>query len=163
MISRLGLTPGAAAEPSVIVAGPSDVFGAAISPDGRWLAYVSAEGSHFEVFVQSFASSGGRAQVSTSGGTEPHWSPDGRALYYLHNDELLAVPLEPGAAYVPGRPTTLFSGVVYVSIDSAETYHVAPAGDRFIMMRPTDTHAAAQEVRTVLNWFADLTRAVSGK
>ena len=163
MISRLGLGPGAAAEPSVIVTTPSDVFGAAISPDGRWLAYVSAEGSHREVFVQSFVSSGGRAQVSTSGGAEPHWSPDGRSLYYLHNDELLAVPLEPGAAFVPGRPKTLFGGVVYVSIDSAETYHVAPAGDRFIMMRPTDTHAAAQEVRTVLNWFADLTRAVSGK
>jgi len=163
VISRLALAPGAVAEPSVIVTAPADVFGAAISPDGRWLAYVSAEGSRREVFVQSFASSGGRAQVSTSGGNEPHWSPDGRSLYYLNNDQLLAVPLEPGAAFLPGRPKALFSGIVYISIDSAETYHVAPAGDRFIMMRPMDAHAPAQEVRTILNWFAELTRTVSGK
>ena len=163
VIERIAIAPGAGADPTVLVTGPADVYGAAISPDGRWLAYVSAEGSRTEVFVQSFTSSGGRAQVSTNGGIEPHWSPDGRSLYYLHNDELLAVPLEPGPAFAPGRPKTLFSGITYISIDSAETYHVAPVGDRFIMMRPTDTHATAQEVRTILNWFTELTHTVSSK
>jgi serine/threonine-protein kinase len=163
-IQRLSLAPGAVAEPRVIVTATSDVFGAAISPNARWLAYVTTEGGRPQVFVQSFDSGGGRVQVSTNGGTEPHWSPDGRALYYEQNDELLAVPIEPGAAFVPGRPKPLFNGVIYISIDSAETYHVAPAGDRFIMMRPAvGTQPTAQEVRTILNWFVDLTRAVSKK
>ena len=80
--------------------GTTDVYGAVISPNARWLAYVSTEGGRGEVYVQSFASGGGRVQISTIGGVEPRWSPDGRTLYYLHNDELLAVPIEPGETFV---------------------------------------------------------------
>jgi Tol biopolymer transport system component len=162
-IRRLPLAPGATGEPSVIVTATSDVFGAVVSPDARRLAYVSAEGGRSQVFVQSFDSGQGRVQVSTAGGTEPHWSPDGRSLYYLNNDELVAVPIEPGATFVPGRPKTLFNGVTYISIDSAETYHVSPKGDRFVMMRPAGTHATSQEVRAILNWFGELRRATSKK
>jgi dipeptidyl aminopeptidase/acylaminoacyl peptidase len=161
VIERLSL--GGTAEPTVVVSGPADVYGAAISTDGRWLAYNSIESGRGEVYVQSFVSSGGRVQVSTSGGVEPHWSPDGRAIYFLQGDQMVAVALEPGVSFVAGRPKALFGGLAYIAIDSAETYHVAPAGDRFIMMRPVDQHAAAQEVRAILNWFPELKRTAGGR
>jgi Tol biopolymer transport system component len=115
-----------------------------------------------EIFVQSFVSSGSRSQVSANGGTEPHWSPDGRTLYYQQNDQFVAIPVEPGAAFLPGKRKVLFSGLAQIVVDSSETYHMAPLGDRFVMMRPADDRASAPEVRIVLNWFADLRRAVAG-
>jgi Tol biopolymer transport system component len=161
VIERLSLA--GAADPTVIVSEPTDVYGAALSPDGRWLAYNSLASGHAEVYVQSFVSSGGRAQVSTTGGMEPHWSPDGRTIYYLQGDQMVSVALEPGPSFVPGRPKVLFAGVVQIAIDSAETYGVAPAGDRFIMMRTADQHTATQEVRAILNWFPELKRTAGGK
>ncbi len=65
----------------VASAATGDVSQATLSPDGRWLAYVSTESGRIEIYVQSFASGGGRSQVSNAGGAEPRWAPDGRALY----------------------------------------------------------------------------------
>ena len=145
----------AGGEPTVVASGPQDQFNAAVSPDGRWLAYVSMETGRQEVFAQ-LMSGGGRSAISTTGGTEPRWAPDGRAIYYTNGDQMIAVPIEPGPALLPGRPRTLFTGVVNVSIDSAETYHIAPTGDRFLMMRSVDPHGGSQEIRAILNWFSEL-------
>ena len=145
-------------EPQLLVSETADTFNAAVSPDGRWLAYISQATGRYEVFAQSLISGGGRAAISTTGGIEPRWSPDGRTIYYENGDQLMAVPVEPGAALQPGRPKAIFSGVVYVSIDSAETYHVASSGDRFVMMQPADHHGTLQEVRAILNWFSELSR-----
>ena len=46
----------------------------ALSPDGRWLAYVSDESGQPEVYVQPFPDPGPRRQISTSGGREPLWA-----------------------------------------------------------------------------------------
>jgi serine/threonine-protein kinase len=145
-------------EPQLLVSETDDAFNAAVSPDGRWLAYVSAATGRYEVFAQSLSSGGGRAAISATGGTEPRWAPDGRAIYYTNGDQMVAVPVDSGTALQPGRPKTLFSGAVYVSIDSAETYHIAPSGDRFVMMQAADHHSTAQEVRAILNWFTELSR-----
>ena len=54
-----------------------------ISPDGRWMAYVSDESGKSEVYVRPFPDvDKGKWQVSTSGGDSPLWSPDGRELFY---------------------------------------------------------------------------------
>jgi hypothetical protein len=115
-----------------------------------------------EVFVQSVASGGRVAQISAKGGTEPRWSPDGRALYYLQDDQLISVPVESGATLAVGKAVTLLTGVPVWSTDSHQTYHVAPTGDRFLMMRAADERGAAPEVRAVFNWFVELRRTVSG-
>jgi len=56
------------------------------SPDGRWLAYISDESGHFEVYVQPYPGPGGKRQISTDGGTEPVWNPNGRELFYRNWD-----------------------------------------------------------------------------
>jgi Tol biopolymer transport system component len=59
-----------------------------ISPDGRWLAYVSNESGRDEVYVQQFPPSEGRWQVSAHGGTNSRWSHDGSELFYARRTEL---------------------------------------------------------------------------
>ena len=56
---------------------------AQLSPDGKWMAYVSNESGIYDVYVQSFPAGGGKWQVSTGGGVEPRWRHDGKELFYL--------------------------------------------------------------------------------
>ena len=152
------------AKPVRIVSAPlADVQSAALSPDGRWLAYYSSESTQPQVYVQSFETGGSRVQVSTAGGNEPHWAPDGNALYYAQADGLMMVPIERGSALSPGKPRMLFSGVTKPATDSGQTYHIAGTGDRFLMLRPANDGAPAPEVRLILNWFTELRRIGSGK
>ena len=72
------------------------------SPDGRFLAYQSNESGRAEIYVQSFPGPGGKWQISTAGGIEPHWRGDGKELYYRAPDQkLMAVEIQAGA---PSRP-----------------------------------------------------------
>jgi Tol biopolymer transport system component len=59
-----------------------DDYMPAVSPNGKWLAYVSNASGRYEVYVRPFAGPGASVQVSDLGGTEPVWSPDGRRLVY---------------------------------------------------------------------------------
>jgi serine/threonine-protein kinase len=66
-----------------LLAEPYDEGLPALSPDGRWLAYVSAETGDPQVFVRPFpAVQEGKWQISTAGGDAPVWSPDGRELIF---------------------------------------------------------------------------------
>ncbi len=63
-----------------------------VSPDGRWMAYMSDESGKSEIYVRPFPEvNQGRWQVSTGGGDTPLWSPDGRELFYRSGDAVMAV------------------------------------------------------------------------
>ena len=68
----------------------------AISPDGRWLAYASDETGRFEILVRPSpdVDGGSRWQITTDGGTEPVWSPDGRELFYRNGNRMLSVAVD---------------------------------------------------------------------
>jgi Tol biopolymer transport system component len=55
----------------------------ALSPNGRWLAYISTESGRSEVYITPYPEPRGKLKVSTEGGRAPLWSPDGRRLYFL--------------------------------------------------------------------------------
>jgi Tol biopolymer transport system component len=80
-----------------------------LSPDDRWLAYVSNESGRDEIYVTRFPR-GGKWQISTEGGTEPMWSRDGRELFYRNGEQMIAVAISGGSELSPGRPTVLFEG-----------------------------------------------------
>jgi Tol biopolymer transport system component len=58
----------------------SDELQPSISPDGRWLAFTSAETGLAESYVSSIEDPTTRVQVTTNGGGEPVWSADGKGL-----------------------------------------------------------------------------------
>jgi Tol biopolymer transport system component len=53
-----------------------------VSPDGRWLAYVSDESGRDHVYVRPFRRAGGRKQVSVAGGRAPVWPRTSAEILY---------------------------------------------------------------------------------
>jgi eukaryotic-like serine/threonine-protein kinase len=140
-----------------------------ISPDGRWMAYTSNESGREEIYVRPFPDvNKGRWQISTSGGGGPLWSPDGRELFYLSGDAVMAVSVKTGPNFdIVGTPQVLFRGT-FVRPDLGEGTPWAPSqdGKRFLMLKPqvptsaTSTAAAPRKINVVLNWFEELKQRV---
>jgi Tol biopolymer transport system component len=140
-------------------------YAAAVSPDGRWLAYQSNESGRPEIYVRELVDSGGRWPISTGGGEEPRWSPDGRELYYRINAQLMAVPVETHSSLIThdsslqtGPPKILFHEIYDLRSNTGVTYDVDPHGGRFLMTRPPKEDSSTAQVRIVLNWFGELQR-----
>jgi hypothetical protein len=113
---------------------------ARISPDGRWLAYISTGAGLTDVYMRPFAAAGSATRVSGGGGGEPQWRRDGRELFYITGDgTLMAVPVT--ADGVVGRPVQLFP--------AANGYQAAGDGQRFLVPRRTSSAGAA--ITIVLN------------
>src|SRR5262249_37810307 len=51
----------------------SGEFASELSPDAKWIAYVSDETGRREVYVRSFPSGSAKWQVSTDFGVDPRW------------------------------------------------------------------------------------------
>ncbi len=102
------------------------------SPDGRWLAYVSDVGGREDVYVAPISGEGNAWKVSTAGGSEPRWRPDGSELFYLApGGRLQAVPVTPGSTFAAGEPQALFAARFDTSGNRA--YDVSRDGQRFLV------------------------------
>jgi serine/threonine protein kinase len=144
-----------------------------ISPDGRWIAYISTESKKNEVYVRSFPDvNKGRWQVSTSGGDSPLWSPDGRELLYLNGDAVVAVSVKTEPNFdIVGTPQVLFRGTYVPSLpDNGTPWDISPDGKRFLMIKPPASTSAAStavvarpKITIVLNWFEELKQRVPVK
>jgi Tol biopolymer transport system component len=131
------------------------------SPDGRWLAYVSDESGRFEVYVQPYPGPGGKWQVSTEGGTEPVWNPNGRELFYRSSDKMMAVDIATQPGFAPGKPRMLFEGHYAPTLATSPNYEVTSDGQRFLMLKPSESAGTAPtQINVVLNWFEELKRRV---
>ncbi|OGD21726.1 MAG: hypothetical protein A2W03_18165 [Candidatus Aminicenantes bacterium RBG_16_63_16] len=129
----------------------------AISPDGRWIAYQSSESGSGEVYVASYPDLHGKKRVSSGGGDEPKWSPDGRRLFFKHEREVMSSELEPGPDFSFSEPKALFSSNFWGFLQQAwPSYCVAPDG-RFLMIEERAAGSGLQ-INVVLNWFEELKR-----
>ena len=132
----------------------------AFSPDGRFVAYISDESGQYEVYVQSYPTPDTKQLVSTDGGTEPVWSPDGGELFYRRGNDLRVVAVElDGPTLTLGRPTTLLEAVFRRTYLGVPTYDVAENGQRFIIVEQGDD-STPTEITVVLNWFEELKHLV---
>jgi serine/threonine-protein kinase len=129
------------------------------SPDGRWLAYISNESGRYEIYVQPYPGPGGKSQISTDGGTEPAWNPNGRELFYRSGDKMMAVDIATQPSFAAGKPRMLFEGQYVRTPATATNYDVSPDGQRFLMLKPSDQALAVPtQINVVLNWFEELKR-----
>jgi len=136
---------GADRKPFPVVQTPAEERGGRFSPDGKWVAYSSNETGREEIFVRPFPGPGRAQRVSTEGGRLPFWRRDGKELYYLREDQLMAVPVN-GAAkgtLAIGMPQSLFKarGIVVPETD----------GRRFLVLTPLG-EVTTPPVTVIINW-----------
>jgi Tol biopolymer transport system component len=130
-----------------------------LSPDGKWLAYISGEMGRNEVFVTDWPDLKGKRQVSIEGGREPVWAPDSKTIYYRDGKSLAAVSVQTEGGFTPGQPQHLFDDV-YVSLGVNRNYDIHPGGKRFLMIKKVGEEVPITELMVVENWFEELKRRV---
>ena len=138
-----------------------DKFQARVSPNNNLVAYSTNESGTYQVVVQTFPdASGGKWQISATGGVEPKWRRDGRELYYLGMDgKLMSVAIS-GPPFIAGRPVELFQTPLTVSRAQPtrdRRYDVTPDG-RFLMVVPGAT-GAPTPYSVIVNWTDGLARS----
>ena len=97
--------------PRTLLRSRYDNFAMTLSPDGRWLAYVSDESGKTEVYVRPFPSvDSAKFAISVGGGLEPLWRRDGAELFFRNNrGDMYAVTVGTGRQFDHGAPRLLFS------------------------------------------------------
>ncbi len=145
-------------ETRVVLETPADELTPALSPNGRWLAYMSDEAGEFQIFVRAYPGPGGKWQVSTEGGAVPRWSSDGAELFFRWRDTLYSVTVDEGAgSFRASRPRILLE-----DLSDAETnydYDVLDS-DRFLVVESVGDDSAPAGVTVMVNWLAELERRV---
>lgn len=140
---------------------PANEADARFSPDGHWIAYTSDESGREEIYVQPYPGPGGKWQVSTEGGTEPVWNPNGRELFYRTEDKMMAVDVSANSNLTIGKPRTLFQGNYVLSPVHIPNFDVSADGQRFLMVKPSESaEASPTQINIVLNWFEELNQKV---
>jgi serine/threonine-protein kinase len=138
-----------------------------LSPDGRWLSYVSDESGRNEVYVQSFPELGRKRQVSLDGGMDQQWSADGTELFFRNGDDLMVVDIASNGQLHIGKPRLLFTRTFPSGTrpdgglwDSYSIYDVAPDGRRFVTFEEEETEPPPTHLNLILNWAEELERLV---
>jgi serine/threonine protein kinase len=143
---------------------------AQFSPDARWIAFTSNKSGQGEIYVRPFSGqpsgSASEWKISTDGGREPRWSPDGKELFYLtfdpvghFKDELMAVPVQAsGADFQAGPPKPLFDFIFAGTVPQANLfgYAVAAGGQRFLV------NPSVNPITTTLNVIVNWEASISG-
>ena len=134
-----------------------------VSPDGRWMAYRSAETGRTEIYVRPFPDvGGGKWQVSTEGGIHPAWSPDGRELFYRQpaDGAVMGVTVETEPTFSPGIPEPVIEGDYVYAPGQGRNWDISPDGQRFLMLKNVGESGAeapaAPQINVVINWFEEL-------
>jgi len=146
-----------------IVATPANEQAGEISPDGRWIAYVSDDAGQPQIYVQPFDRPGGRSLVSDGAAIEPAWASANELVYSsLDADSLVSARLTFGESVGVTR-TALFPRSRYsIGIASWREYDVMDNGQRFLFTRPVIA-AQAPEPIVVVNWMAEVRAAIAAR
>ena len=143
--------------PRLFVEAPGPQSDPRFSPDGRYLAYQSAESGRNEVYVKPFPSGEGKWQVSFNSGSAPRWNRRGNRLFFLEPGavtRVLEVDVSTAGAFTIGSPrlvtdSSKFGPMVLVGWD------VSPDGMRFLVVRAPNAQRQAANMTIVQNWLAE--------
>lgn len=153
------------------------MFTPTLSPNGRWLAYEWRRKNKSNIYVDPFPPSGVHQAVTTDGGSNPMWSPDGKRLFYVRppgTGESASIfhsvdVLQSGTSFEVGKSNVLFSldRHFFAGSGPGNVVDLSPDGKQFVtLLLPPQVAAGESEqgqVKVVLNWFADLKQRVPVK
>ncbi len=138
----------------------ADELNPALSPDGRWLAYVSNQTGRDEVYVTPFPGPGPRVQLSNSGGTGPKWGHSGRELFYRASDgQLMAMDVVTTPSLAIARRRALFQTDSYRFDRQHPSYDVSPDDQRFLFIKTPPSVG----LEVVSNWATEVLPRLRGR
>jgi Tol biopolymer transport system component len=145
--------------PVPYLTGPSRDAQATFSPDGRFVAYTSTDNGDPQVYVQPFPNaSGGKWLITSSGGSEPRWSADGKELFYFAGQTLMVVPVSLQPTFSSGSATRLFDAPVQPwYVNDTDRWQVSADGRRFLLLVP-QSQTVAPPIDVLVNWPTQLKR-----
>jgi Tol biopolymer transport system component len=132
-------------------------FDPALSPNGRWLAYVSNRTGRDEIWVQGYPD-GVPVRVSSNGGYEPQWSADGRELFFRAGEAMMAVDVETGEEFSFATPQQLFAGSYVQSVSPGSRGYAVARDGRFIMIQAANQvdESARSSIVVVQNFTEEI-------
>ncbi len=142
-----------------IAAGPADEYMPALSPDGKWIAYVSLESGREEIYVRPFPDvTRARWQVSPAGGTSPVWAHSGRELFYLApGDSLVSASVTGTPDFQVSDRHALFKTLPFVFQPWHQAFGVRPGDRSFVMLQRSSSQGPeTRRLTVVLNWFTEV-------
>ena len=144
-----------------------DITDSKISPDGKWISYVSVETGINQVYIHPYPEvDSGRWQVSINGGNEPVWRSDGKSIYFIGSeDQLLRVTnLSDSDSQFSASFPEIVVELDDVQINRTRNYDVHPSDEKFLFLRAPGTvgllNADVVSLVMVENWFEELKRLV---
>ena len=136
-----------------------------ISPDEKWLAYVTDESEQLELFVKPMDNSSGSKQISINGGDRPRWSHTGDRIFYSRQRTIYSVKLtlREGAFETEGEPEELLTS----SILRGNQWAVSADNNRILTFASVDeanteapTSSNTSRLKVIFNWFTELNEKV---
>ena len=130
-------------------------FGGRLSPNDRWLAYVTDQTGRPEVWVAGFPSGQPRRLISQAGGTHPGWNGNGSELYFISAEgQLVAVPVTAGDSSIElGSHANLFRipGTIDIIAGGHNIYSASRDGQRFLVAARSQA-TSVPPINMILNW-----------
>jgi len=129
-----------------------------VSPNGKWIAYESAESGRTEIYVRRFNAGTEKWEVSTEGGEHGLWSRDGGELYFRTSGPkgamVMSTTVGKGEEFTFSPPRVLFRFGCVAS--GAHDYGVMENGQRVVCIKEPEAETKATQVNVVLNWASEL-------
>jgi Tol biopolymer transport system component len=123
-----------------------------VSPDGRYVAYLSIDSSGLEAYVSSFPTFAAKRKISSGGARSVVWAKSGKELFYQSEDGTMnAVDLRAGDAIETGTPRPLFK---FSTAPGINRFDVAADGRFLIAENVQKDETDRPEIILVLNWTA---------
>ncbi len=128
-----------------------------LSPDGRFIAYQSTESGRPEVYLATYPDGQQKWPVSSGGGADPEWGPDGSELYFVTPTALVQTrvvsrggKLEIGAVEPLVDLRRPLPGLAALLPIPSNIFDVAPDGQRFLFNIPDQT--GPEPATLLVNW-----------
>ena len=83
------------------------------------------------------------------------WSPDGKAIYYRFEGNMMRVPVIAAQPFQAGLPAVMFGDMFNLRSDTGISYQPHPHDARFLMTRPADV-TTTSSIRLIPGWFDEL-------
>ena len=130
-----------------------------LSPDGRFVAYLSDESGRGEVYVRPFPQGGGKWQVSANGGRSQLWSKDGKELFYVEGETLMSAAVSTTEGFAAGSVKPLFEHPGLGGGGSSSTFDVSVDGQRFVVVEDLESEEGEEakplSIHVTENWFEE--------